>query len=511
MNPAPNRDSFVVRFFPALFGGFLGLTLLKFGNPPVMEKWVTRPTNGWEFILGFPWPINWAYFLLFFVAVGGVFAAVRLQSAARAVSPAPTAPLSPWTLPSPKWVSLIPVIWLLWQFLAASDSVQPALSRSTVHHFIACVVCFYLGLFVLSKYDHLSPFWTGLLACFVIVLAIGWEQRFGGLEATRKFFYEEIYPTLKEVSPEYLKKLASDRIFSTLFYPNSLAGGILLLLPPTVVFVWGFGGQGRMTPAARSTLTGLFAAAAIPCLYWSGSKGGWLLMLLLGMIILLRLPFRHSLKVALVALVFGLGLAGFTWKFSAYLKKGATSVVARFDYWRAAVVTAGEHPWLGTGPGTFAIPYERIKRPEAEMARLTHNDYLEQASDSGLAGAAFYLAFVCSAVAIIGSRVLRISAKPAEGVTLLKPTKPERAAKGTGPPPKTRKPGQEARDPEESQFIRLQLFALWLGLLAWALHSTFDFGLYVPALAWIAFTFCGFLLAKTGDSVIRTNPNPGKL
>ncbi len=36
--------------------------------------------------------------------------------------------------------------------------------------------------------------------------------------------------------------------------------------------------------------------------------------------------------------------------------------------------------------GRLAIAYERLKKPESEMAQMTHNDYLEQASDSGVAG-----------------------------------------------------------------------------------------------------------------------------
>ena len=50
--------------FAGLFGAFLGLALLKFGNPPITEKWVTAPAKFWEFLLGYPWPIAWAYWLL---------------------------------------------------------------------------------------------------------------------------------------------------------------------------------------------------------------------------------------------------------------------------------------------------------------------------------------------------------------------------------------------------------------------------------------------------------------
>jgi O-antigen ligase len=56
--------------------------------------------------------------------------------------------------------------------------------------------------------------------------------------------------------------------------------------------------------------------------------------------------------------------------------------------------TAINKPIFGTGPGTFAIAYQAVKKPESEMARLTHNDYLQQASDSGFPGLITYMAFI---------------------------------------------------------------------------------------------------------------------
>ena len=50
--------------FAGLFGSFLGLALLKFGNPPITEKWVNAPASFWDLLLGYPWPIGWAYWLL---------------------------------------------------------------------------------------------------------------------------------------------------------------------------------------------------------------------------------------------------------------------------------------------------------------------------------------------------------------------------------------------------------------------------------------------------------------
>jgi hypothetical protein len=148
------------------------------------------------------------------------------------------------------------------------------------------------------------------------------------------------------------------------------------------------------------------------------------------------------------ALILVGGVAGFFVKYAAFFEKGATSVSARFDYWHAALQTVRSHPVFGTGPGTFAIPYEDLRPPSAEPTRLVHNDYLEQASDSGLPAFAFYALFIVGTI---------ISSFPARQDWLA--------------------------------------FSLWLGILGWSLQSLMEFGLYIPALAWPAFAFMGWLLA----------------
>src|SRR5262249_34017853 len=146
-----------------------------------------------------------------------------------------------------------------------------------------------------------------------------WQQHFGGLEQTRQYFFTYLYPQMKEVSPDYLKKISSNRIFSTLFYPNALAGALLLLLPLMLQFIWSL--HERLTAAARTFLVVLIALGGLGCLLWSGSKGGWLLMLLLGLIVLLRLPFPKKFKFVLVACVLLAGLSGFFARYAAFFHK----------------------------------------------------------------------------------------------------------------------------------------------------------------------------------------------
>ena len=214
-------------------------------------------------------------------------------------------------------------------------------------------------------------------------------------------------------------------------------------------------------------LVGLLLCTALACLYWSGSKGGWLLLVLLVIVGSLSLRWRRHFKLLLVGTVLFFGLAGFFWKYSGFFKKGATSVSARFDYWRAAVVTARQHPFVGTGPGTFAIAYQKIKRPEAEMSRLVHNDYLQQASDSGLPGFFAYGLFIAGGLAA--------SYRAARAAIRL---------------------NQDAASTSSAEAADWFPFFIWLGVLGCALQSLIEFGLYIPALSWPAFALLGFLTGK---------------
>ena len=425
------------RVWPKVFAGFtgawLGLSLVKFGNPVILDQLVEPPRDFWEYVFS-PWPVAWGYWMLAALVIAG-FAVGQFR------------------LGAPRGLIVLPLIWFVWQVVATTQSVDPGLSRATLLHFAACVICLYLGLFVLSRVQQMTWFWVMVLAGFLWVLWMGFGQHFGGLESTRQMVYQQ--PDLSRFSAEYLKRIASNRIFSTLVYPNALAGAILLFLP---VFL---GVLSRMTAqlsnVPRGVLVGLLGYAGMACLYWSGSKSGWLIALVLGLIAVLHWPLARKLKLALVTIAFLFGLAAFFIRFSTYFRHGATSVGARFDYWRAAWKITKAHPIFGTGPGSFSIPYKQLKAPESEMTRLVHNNYLEQASDSGVIGFLTFLALIIGLLAFLYRKSRR---EPA-------------------------------------------LFFVWLGLLGWALQGLVEFGLYIPALAWPAFLLFGWLLGLDLKSTRR--------
>jgi len=437
--PSPPRETPArPLLFMVLAGVFFLITVVKFGNPVILDAIVTPP-NGWlDAIFGistYSWQSKWGYPLMIPVIVAGLFA-LRWK---------PYAGKWPWLL-------LLPMLWLGWEFVSATASISPKLTGLTLAHFSACAAFFYLGLFVLRGARNPWPVWAGLGLALCWVLHIAMAQHFGGLEATRKMVMEGrlyISPELLN-DPAYRARLQSDRIEGSFMYPNALAAGLLLLLPVTLVFLW------QATPKVRAGIRALFVTilggCGLACLYWSGSKAAWLFMVLLGVIALGHSTLRKAWKRILIYGLLALGLIGFTIMYMESAARGKRSMEARLVYWQAALRNFRQHPILGTGPGTFGPAYDKIKPPNAEFARLTHNDYLEQASDSGIIGFLTFTGLTMGSIAYLYR------------YRLLK----------------------------KGSFYMVR-FAVWLGLLGLFLHSGMEFNLYYPALAWPAFFLLGWL------------------
>ena len=460
------------RVFLILTGVWLFTALFLFGNPVILD-YLHPPKS---VILGGESPSN----VLRYLGILAVLGLACVLGFSRLAKPKLRLPAG-----VPKWLAWLPAAWLGWQLLSFLQTENQAMSQATVIHFASCLVAFYLGLFVLGRMRLAKLALWGATLGLMLNLADACIEKFGGLEETRnniiaqiesgkldpetlpakardagKTIPSEIEKQIVTLPPgtaakvrqlpiELVKRMYSTRLYGHMFYPNALAGVILLLLPVSLALVLG---QGRWR-LPRAVLTLGLAVVGLACLYWSGSKAGWLIAIVLLGTWFLHLPVPKKLKLGLAGAAMVLGLAGFAVKYADYFDRGATSVGARFGYWGAAVQSATEKPLLGTGPGTFQLAYKRHRTPGAEPTRLTHNDYLQQASDSGWPGFALYAAFIGGAAWVLARRRLD--------------------------------------DP--------LLIAVRLGLLAWALQGFVEFGLYIPALAWPAWLMLGWLLASPAN------------
>ena len=475
------------------FGLFLGLAFWKFGNPVILDHKIIPPSTPSEFWHE-SWPTHWANWIFLPLAIVGALLAFKQNF--RWGEPARGD-----ARPTTKWLWLLPLLWFGWQLISATQTVDADLTAATLWQFFGCVTCYFIGALVIGTPSTASartgsprhagavpgaprsrnPFsflLIGILTAFAFCLVRAVEQRLVEFPQTHQMLVEGARNGWTNVPPEMLldmkreqvvittngvdvanpvvlKKFASGRVMGTLVYPNALAGAVLLLLP--VALTLAFGAK-QLRPVIRAIVIAMTCFLGGTGFFWTGSKLGWLIAMALGGLYLFRLNWPVKLKIAALAIVAILGLGIFTVRFHNYFAAGATSAGARLDYWRAAIQTAEKNPLAGTGPGTFQRPYERIKAPDAEMARLAHNDYLEQFSDSGIPGGIFYSAWIVLALVAIGRRI-RKSENHADKLSALR-------------------------------------FAIFAGLLGWFVQGAGEFSLYIPALAWAAFTLLGCSLAQ---------------
>ncbi|MCX6902731.1 MAG: hypothetical protein NTW03_04495, partial [Verrucomicrobia bacterium] len=203
----------------------------------------------------------------------------------------------------------LPLAWFLWQCLSGFQTVHGPLTQATLKHFAIAAACYYLGGFLISRMRDFTLMGLFLLAGVMGVIAVGFDQHFGGLEATRRFIYAQ--PDWQALSPEMLNKLASNRIYSTLFYPNTLAGALLLFLPVACAFTL----TSPFHKWFKWILLFLIGAGGLACLYWSGSKAGWLIALGIGLVAWLYSSTSKKLKSIVVMLLLVAGLSGFAVKY----------------------------------------------------------------------------------------------------------------------------------------------------------------------------------------------------
>ncbi|HEY5298444.1 MAG TPA: O-antigen ligase family protein [Verrucomicrobiae bacterium] len=457
MKSAPTQKKINgIEFYALAFGLFLGLTIWKFGNPVILDREISPPVSLSDF-WNDAWPTHWANWIFLPLAIVGAILVFPKNLR--------------W--PRSKWLWLLPLLWLGWQIFSASQTVDADLTATTLWQFFGCVACYFLGAFLFGSQRALNFLLVGILAAFIFCLVKAIDQRLFEFPESHQLLVEgqranwtnlppKMFLEMKHerviintngaevANPAILLKFASARVNGTLVYPNALAGIILLLFPISLALA--FHSTPKMKPVIRTAVITLTIFLGGAGLFWSGSKLGWLIAIAIGGLYLFRLRWPTKLKIAALAIVIIFGLGIFSLRFHNYFSAGATSVGARFDYWRAAGQTAFTHPLFGTGPGTFQRPYAQLKSPESEMARLAHNDYLEQFSDSGIGGGIFYAAWIFLALATLGRRVGKSKDQIA--------------------------------------------FALFAGLLGWFIQGIGEFSLYIPALAWTVFTLLGCLLLR---------------
>ena len=128
----PERKFTATEIYALAFGLFLGLAFWKFGNPVILDHKIIPPSTPAE-VWADSWPTHWF-----------------------------------WTLP---------LLWLGWQLISASQTVDADLTAATLRQFFGCVACYYIGALVLSREAALRWLLVGVLAAFAFCLVRAVDQR----------------------------------------------------------------------------------------------------------------------------------------------------------------------------------------------------------------------------------------------------------------------------------------------------------------------------------------------
>lgn len=254
----------------------------------------------------------------------------------------------------------------------------------------------YLVMFAFLARVVRSPRWrswlvTVYLHVALVVSVYGLRQKLFGAEALATWV-DPASPSANEV-----------RVYSYLGNPNLLAAYLLpaIALSIAAIFAW----RGWMPKALALTLTGVNSA----CLYYTGSRGGWIGLIALAFVLLVLLIYRWSdylpgfwrrwaLPIALGGLT---GLLILAVLLVEPLRDRALSIFAdrqdssnnfRLNVWAAVLEMIRDRPILGIGPGNnaFNLIYPLYQRPQY-TALGAYSIFLEIAVETGLIGLGCFL------------------------------------------------------------------------------------------------------------------------
>lgn len=326
------------------------LAPLKFGTPVIVQQAVPPPSNGWEWLF-FLWPNPLLVILAFGALIWVVPDFIRQRG-----------PLF--------W---LPALFLATQFAAWPGSVHRQVSTDTVMLLAVCGLAFYATAWCVRDEASFVRVAGGLGGATLVICVVALRQYFTGFAETATML-----PEFPGAAPAVAAKLAARRVFGTLVSPNALAGFLVVAAGPTLAWIWHRARSWRaeIKWLALALATGLM----LGCLVLTGSRGG---LMALGVAVVAVVVCRQSRRMLLLA---GLGIAvvAVAAQVSGRARWGGESVAARWDYWQGAARIIRDHPWRGTGPGTFGSVYPMYKTATTEEAQTVHNNFLQMWSDSGV-------------------------------------------------------------------------------------------------------------------------------
>ncbi|MHC4606386.1 MAG: O-antigen ligase family protein, partial [Planctomycetota bacterium] len=217
-------------------------------------------------------------------------------------------------------------------------------------------------------------------------------------------------------------RLAGNEAFGTFFYPNTLAGFLILAIP----FLFGSLLDALRVDRRLALFKGAALLVCLVALLLTGSTGGWMAfgaaaIAFAGLHLARRSEgLRRAVTTALVAAVL-LGAVlvsvGPLRPSNLGSRERNRSMWMRSIYWNAGAGMAKEHPVLGVGLHNYVEHYGEHKPDTQKWSAKAHNDYLQILAETGVPGLLLLL--------LILFLIARTGLRPASG-DLPPPDEPEK-------------------------------------------------------------------------------------
>jgi len=403
-------------------------------------------------------------------------------------APLPFGSVQPWAWACLSALAL--VVLLLWAIGSAQAGVlriiwSPLLVPLGL--FLCLGVIQFLGHLTADRFstrESLLKLGTGIAAFFVSgQLAADDDvkpwRRFG-LAVTIYCFLISLFAILQFFSSRMLMywsvKMPWDLYFGPYINHNHYAGMMEMAIPLAAGYVLSRPGDHSLR--GRPALAGFAVLVPIASVLLSGSRGGMLSILvetlILGAVVLRRAPIRRARGLAIWGIAgISLSLWLFLWMdpgqvskrlavlFEPSQQREDESFTGRKAVYLDSLRLLRDHPWVGTGLGSFGVAYSRYQTLAVDVViDHAHGDYVEALAETGIVGGAI----IAAAIAIFIYLAFR----------------------NLGP-----------RLRQEPGWMR---FGAALGVCGLLIHSLTDFNLHIPANAiWFAVS-AGVALSDTSGS-----------
>ncbi|MCK5594626.1 O-antigen ligase family protein [bacterium] len=338
--------------------------------------------------------------------------------------------------------------------LSCVYSVNLSVSLKQAYIIIPNILLCFLAINVVKKKKQVFIITACLMLTATAVSLYGIYQYFWGLSETRNWVLQQNM----QFPPDFFSRLSINEAFSTFVYQNALAGYLLLILPLCVSLF-------LISKPFHKTLLGVAAASIVLCLYLTYSQGGWgifLILFLASILILIYKKFRHKKRFYMLSISVIIGMILFSAMFlkitdrTHMIRDTLGSFKVRLNYWGACPGMVKDFPF-GSGIGTFGSIYPKYKIPQAREVQLAHNNFIQLWTETGTLGILSFL--------LIWVMFFR-----------------------------------NWRKAFHIERLKILSAGIYMGCIAFLIHSLVDFGFYVPGISMNVWLFIGMIEAMKAKS-----------